>query len=54
MMMSALITAIHQGWPFAPEGEQDRRFTLHDLDEQVEVGRVLVGDARDALDEAAG
>ena len=52
--MTALIAAIHHGSPFEPD-ESSRSGTsrLHDLDQQVQVGGVLVGDARDALDQLA-
>ena len=52
MTMNASIAAIHQGSPLTPdESEQAGGSRLHDLDEQVQVGRVLFGDAGDARDE---
>ena len=53
MMMTASIAAIHQGSPLSTRTRRGGRAAsrLHHLDEQVQVGRVLFGDARDALDE---
>ena len=48
------MSEIHHGSPLEPLARSDRaRSCLDDLDLGVEVGRVLVGDARDALDERA-
>ena len=51
--ISDLISAIHHGSPFVAARDEEPAHTLDDLDVEVEVGGVLLGDARDALDELA-